>query len=400
MRRREFITLIGGAAAWPLAARAQQADRIRRIGVLYGGASIDVQAQSGLIGGAAAWSLVAQAQEPATPVIGFLGAVSPDGFTERVRAFRQGLKEAGFIEGENVGIEYRWAENQLDRLSALAADLVRKRVTVIFAHGGTAPAIAAKAATTTIPIVFAIPEDPVSLGLIASLSRPGANLTGVNFFFGELVPKRLELLRELVPAMTRVAVFVNPANHARAEFLVREAASAGRTMGLRIQVFNTGTIREINAAVTTLASQRPDALLVTPDPFFITRRVPATFFSMAAANCHAGSAPWGSNVVSGARLCRSGRTDELRAQHQRCLPSSWRLYWPRPQGREGRGFAGRAIEQVRARHQCANGTLARPRRSTDAARARRRGDRMKAAGMLLGDFSNHARGRQIRSAAA
>jgi putative ABC transport system substrate-binding protein len=189
-----------------------------------------------------------------------------------VRGFRQGLKEAGFIEGENVGIEYRWAENQLDRLSALAADLVRKRVTVIFANGGTAPAIAAKAATTTIPIVFVIPEDPVSLGLVASLSRPGANLTGVNFFFGELVPKRLELLRELVPALTQVAVFVNPANPARAEFLVREAESAGHTMGLRIQVFNTGTIREINAAFTALASQRPDALLVTPDPFFTGRR--------------------------------------------------------------------------------------------------------------------------------
>jgi putative ABC transport system substrate-binding protein len=233
MRRRQFISLLGSAAAaWPLAARAQ----------------------------------------PAIPVVGFLGAVSPDGFTERVRAFRQGLKEAGFVEGENVGIEYRWAENQLDRLPALAADLVRKRVTVIFAHGGTAPAIAAKAATTTIPIVFAIPEDPVRLGLVASLSRPGANLTGVNFFFGELVPKRLEFLHELVPALTHVAVFVNPANSSRAEFLVREAESAGGTMGLQIQVLNTGTVREINAAFTTLASQRPDALLVTPDPFFNGRR--------------------------------------------------------------------------------------------------------------------------------
>ena len=238
LRRRQFITLLGGAtAAWPLAARAQQ-------------------------------RATAQAQEPETPVIGFLGAVSPDGYTERVRAFRQGLKEAGFVEGENVGIEYRWAENQLNRLPALAADLVRKRVTVIFANGGTAPAIAAKAATTTIPIVFAIPEDPVSLGL-ASLSRPGANLTGVNFFFGELVPKRLELLRELVPALTQVAVFVNPANPSRAEFLVREAESAGRTMDLQIQVFNTGTVSEINTAFTTLANHRPDALLVTPDPFFL-----------------------------------------------------------------------------------------------------------------------------------
>jgi ABC-type uncharacterized transport system substrate-binding protein len=219
-----------------------------------------------LLGGAAAaWPLAARAQEPVTPVIGFLGATSPDGFTNRVRAFRQGLKEAGFVE--------RWAENQLDRLPALAADLVRKRVTVIFASGGTAPAIAAKAATTTIPIVFAIPEDPVSLGLVASLSRPGANLTGVNFFFGELVPKRLEILRELVPALTQVAVFVNPANPSRAEFLVREAESAGHSMGLQIRVFNTGTVREINTAFTTLASQRPGALLVTPDPFFTGRRV-------------------------------------------------------------------------------------------------------------------------------
>jgi putative ABC transport system substrate-binding protein len=234
MRRRSFITLLGCAAAsWPLAARAQQLSM---------------------------------------PVVAFLAVGSPDGFTERVRAFRQGLKEAGFIEGENVGIEYRWAENQLDRLPALAADLVRKRVTVIFANGGTAPAIAAKAATTTIPIVFAIPEDPVSLGLVASLSRPGANLTGVNFFFGELVPKRLELLRELVPALMQVAVFVNPANPSRAEFLAREAESAGRAMGMQIRVFNTGTVREINTAFTSLASQRPDALLVTPDPFFNGRR--------------------------------------------------------------------------------------------------------------------------------
>jgi ABC-type uncharacterized transport system substrate-binding protein len=234
IKRREFIALLGGAAsAWPVAARAQQ---------------------------------------PALPVIGYLGAVSPEAQTERVRAFRQGLKEAGFVEGENVGIEYRWAENQLDRLPALATDLVRKRVTVIFANGGTTPAIAAKAATTTIPIVFATPEDPVSLGIVASLSRPEANVTGVNFFFGELVPKRLELLRELVPALTRVAVFVNPANPSRAEFLMREAESAGSTMGLQIQVFNTGTVRAINTAFTRLASQRPDALLVSPDPFFNGRR--------------------------------------------------------------------------------------------------------------------------------
>jgi putative tryptophan/tyrosine transport system substrate-binding protein len=221
-------------------------------------------------GGAAAWPIAAHSQQPAMPVIGFLSAVTPD--PERVRAFRQGLKDTGYVEGENVAIEYRWAENQLDRLPALTTDLVRKQVAVIVPSGGTAPAIAAKAVTTTIPIVFVIPEDPVQLGLVASLSRPGGNVTGVNFFFGEVVPKRLELLRELVPAMSRVAVFVNPANAARAESLGRETVSTGRAMGLEIQIFDTGTVREINAAFATLARARPDALLVLPDPFFNDRR--------------------------------------------------------------------------------------------------------------------------------
>jgi ABC-type uncharacterized transport system substrate-binding protein len=221
----------------------------------------------GLLGGAAvAWPLAVRAQQAAMPVVGLLNAVSPQGFAERIGAVHQGLKEAGYVEGQNVAIEYRWAENQLDRLPALAADLVRKRVAVILATGGTAPAIAAKAATSTIPIVFTIPEDPVQLGLVASLSHPGGNLTGVNFFVGELVPKRLELLRELVPAMTRVAVFVNPANPARAESQVREVESAGRAMRLQIQVLNAGTGREINAAFATLARERPDALFVSPDP--------------------------------------------------------------------------------------------------------------------------------------
>ena len=235
MKRREFIPLLGGAAA--------------------------------------AWPLALHAQQPAMPVIGFLNAVSPDGYARQVAAFRQGLKDIGYVEGENVAIKYRWAENQLDRLPALAADLVRKRVAVIVATGGTAPAIAAKAATTTIPIVFTVPEDPVQLGLVASLSRPGGNLTGVNVFTGELVPKRLELLRELVPAMTHVAVFVNPANPARAEFQVSEAESAGRAMGLSIEIFKVGTGGEINTAFAKLARERPDALFVSPDPFYLARRV-------------------------------------------------------------------------------------------------------------------------------
>jgi putative ABC transport system substrate-binding protein len=213
------------------------------------------------------------AQQPVMPVVGFLGAASPDGFTDRIRAIGQGLKETGYAEGENVAIEYRWAENRLDRLPGLATDLVRKRVALIVATGGTAPAIAAKAATATIPIVFTVPEDPVKLGLVASLSRPGGNLTGVNLFVGELVPKRLELLRALVPAMTRVAVFVNPANPARAETHVNEVQSVAQAMGLQIQIFNVASGRDISAAFTTLARERPDALFIGPDPFYVTRRV-------------------------------------------------------------------------------------------------------------------------------
>jgi len=227
------------------------------------------------LGGAVAtWPLAARAQQPAMPVIGFLNAVSLDGFAVRVHAFRQGLKEAGYVEGENVAIEYRWAENQLDRLPELAADLVRKRVAVIVATGGTAPAIAAKAATATIPIVFAVSEDPVQLGLVTSLARPGGNLTGINFFSLELVAKRLELLRELVPGSTRIAVLVNPAHPGLANSTVRDAQAAARAMGLQIiEIFNAATGREINAAFTSLMQERPDGVFVGGDPFFLVRRV-------------------------------------------------------------------------------------------------------------------------------
>src|SRR5262249_17284761 len=203
------------------------------------------------------------------PVIGFLGAVSP---TETQRGFLQGLKEAGYTDGENVAVEYRWAENQLDRLPTLAADLVRKRVAVIVATGGTAPAIAPKAAAAAIPIVVTTPDEPRGLGLVARLSRAGGNLTGIYFVVGELVPKRLELLRELVPAMTSVAVLVNPANPARAESQIKEAESAGRQMGLRIQILHAATGRDINVAFGTLARERTDALLVSPDPLYVVRR--------------------------------------------------------------------------------------------------------------------------------
>ena len=231
MKRREFITLLGGTAAWPLAARAQQ---------------------------------------PAMPVIGLLDQRSPDALADRLRGFRQGLKDAGFVEGQNAAIEYRWAENQVDRLPQLAADLVRRQVAVIVAPAGLAPALAAKAATKTIPIVFVIADDPVKLGLVASLARPGGNLTGINFLSGELTAKRLELLRELMPSATRVAVLVNPAN---AENPEREVEAAARSIGLQIQTLNASTIREINAAFATFVRERPDAVFVGLDPFFNSRRI-------------------------------------------------------------------------------------------------------------------------------
>jgi ABC-type uncharacterized transport system substrate-binding protein len=226
-----------------------------------------------LLGGAATWSLAARAQQPAMPVIGFLNPTSPDAFADRLRGFRQGLKETGYIEGENVAIEYRWAENQVDRLPTLAAELVRRSVAVIATTGSPAAAFAAKAATTTIPIVFTVPEDPVRLGLVASLARPGGNLTGINLFIGELTAKRLELLRALMPTAARVAVLVNPANAANTETTLRDVEAAARTMGLQIQVLNASTNREINAAFATFERQRADALFVGIDNFFTDRRV-------------------------------------------------------------------------------------------------------------------------------
>jgi putative tryptophan/tyrosine transport system substrate-binding protein len=233
VRRRDFITLLGGAAVWPLAARAQQ---------------------------------------PAMPVIGFLEIRSPETIAERLRAFRQGLKETGYVEGENVTIDYRWAE-QMERLPELAADLVRRQVAVIATAAGFATALAAKAATTTIPIVFAVSEDPVKLGLVTSLARPSANLTGINLLSLELTAKRLELLRELLPGAARVAVLVNPANTVAAQTTLREVEAAGRAMGLQIQIFNASTSREIDAAFAAFGRERPDAVFVGQDAFFNGRRL-------------------------------------------------------------------------------------------------------------------------------
>jgi putative tryptophan/tyrosine transport system substrate-binding protein len=228
----------------------------------------------GLLGGAAAvWPLAARAQPAAMPVVGFLDARSPGTMEDQLRAFRKGLKETGHVEGENLAIEYRWAENQFDRLPKLAAELVSRRVAVIATAGGNPAIFAAKAATTTIPIVFLAGEDPVKLDLVVSLARPGGNLTGINFFTAELTAKRLELLHELVPGAARVAVLVNPANVTSTETTLRDVEPAARTLGLQIQVLNASTSREINEAFASIVRERPDALFVGVDAFFTSRRV-------------------------------------------------------------------------------------------------------------------------------
>jgi len=232
VRRRDFITLIAAATAWPLAARAQQ---------------------------------------PPVPVIGFLSGASPDLYSDRLRTFREGLKEAGYVEGRNVAIEYRWAEGQNDRLPTLAAQLVDRRVSVIVAAGGTPSALAAKAATATIPIVFGVAVDPVEVGLVASLSRPGGNLTGVTNLNAEVGPKRLELLHELLPRATSIAVLVDPTSPTLAEVFLRDLQAASRTLGLTLHILQATTDHDLDAAFATLAQLPADALIIGPGALFAAR---------------------------------------------------------------------------------------------------------------------------------
>jgi len=231
MRRREFIKVIAGSAAWPLAARAQQ---------------------------------------PAMPVVGFLSFASPDGYRNMAAAFRQGLQESGYVEGRNVAIEYRWAEGRVDQLSALASDLVRSQVSVI-AAASTPAALAAKAATTTIPIVFEMAGDPVRLGLVASLDRPGGNVTGVTNLSIEVAPKRLQLLREIVPTARVVALLVNPANPTVAETQSREAQSAANALGLELHILNASNERDFDAVFINLIQLRVEGLVIAADPLFSSR---------------------------------------------------------------------------------------------------------------------------------
>jgi ABC-type uncharacterized transport system substrate-binding protein len=242
MERRAFITLLGGAAA--------------------------------------AWPLAAQAQQAAMPIVGFVNAGSSD--APLAAAFRKGLNEAGYIEGQNVTVEYHWLGGQFDRLQALMADLARRRVAVIATPAGNLAAQVAKAATTAIPVVFGVSEDPVKLGLVASLARPGGNLTGINFFATEYNAKRLALLHELVPRAIRFAVLVNPANVPATESTLRDVPEAARAMGLQVQVLKASTRSEIEAAFATLVRERVDALYVAGDAFFTSRRVQLA--TLAATN--------------------------------------------------------------------------------------------------------------------
>ena len=223
-------------------------------------------------GTAAAWPLAARAQQPAMPVIGFVDGGALDASAARAAAFRKGLNETGYVEGQNVTVDYHWLEGRYDSVPALMADLVRRQVAVI-ATPITATALAAKAATATIPIVFGAGEDPVQLGLVASLARPGGNATGINIFVQEVVAKRLRLLHDLLPKAARVAVLVNPANASSVEATLRGVQEAAPLIGLQTQILNATTIGEIDAAFVMLAQEHPDALFVAPDTFFTSRRV-------------------------------------------------------------------------------------------------------------------------------
>jgi putative ABC transport system substrate-binding protein len=264
-----------------------------------------------LLGGAAASPLAAHAQQPAMPLIGYIANGTRELEDFRLRSFHQGLNETGYVEGRNVAIEYRWADNQLDRLSELAADLVRRRVAVIATSGGPAPAFAAKAATTTVPIVFVVGGDPVTLGLVASLARPGANLTGVNFFAFELVAKRVELLRQLLPGITHVVALVNPTDVAIADATAREVETAARAIGLHVRLISASTSGEINTAFASFAQERPDAILVGTGVFFNNRRIQL----VQLATKHAIPAIYGNRVfteVGGLMSYGTSGTEALR----------------------------------------------------------------------------------------
>ena len=267
MRRRRFIALLGGAAAWPLAARAQQ-----------------------------------------TPVVGMLSSGSAEGFAPRVRAFRQGLHEAGYVEGRNVKIEFRWADGRYERLPALAADLVSRGVAAIATIGGTPAALTAKAATPTIPIIFQLGADPVEVGLVVSLSRPSGNVTGVTSLGAELVPKQLELLRELIPSTAAAALLVNPSAPI-AESVTRDAQSAARTLGLQVHVLHASTEADFHRAFAAVAELRVGGLVISTDGFFNSRN--EQLGALSARHTVPAIAQYREFVTAGGLACYGGSVTEI-----------------------------------------------------------------------------------------
>jgi ABC-type uncharacterized transport system substrate-binding protein len=298
--RRDFITLLGGAAAWPVAARAQQS---------------------------------------AMPVIGFLHGGSPAERAHVIAAFRQGLGAAGYVEGQNVIIEYRWADDQFDRLPALAAELVRRRVSVIATPAGSVAAVAARAATTTIPIVFGSENDPIKAGLVTSFNRPGGNATGVYFLSGGLAEKRLGLIRELLPRAELVGLLVNP-NNPLAEATTTEVRAAASAVGQQIEVLQASNSREIDTVFASLLQKRANAFVLSPDPLFFTRRVQL----VTLATRHGIPA-----IYTSREFAQVG--GQLWNRTYRRVASGRRLQRTHPQGRQACRSAGHAVEQIRVGHQ-------------------------------------------------
>ena len=329
MRRREFITLLGGAAAaWPLAARAQQL---------------------------------------AMPVIGLLCSESPDLWASRMRAFHQGLSETGYVAGRNVAIEYRWAEGQNDRLPALAADLVRRRVTVIAAPGSTPAALAAKAATSTIPIIFWIGGDPVELGLVASLNRPEGNLTGLTTWNQKLAAKRVELLHKVVPGASSMVLLVNPTSPNLTKSSIEDAQAAARSLGLELHVLNASTERDFEVVFANLIQLRAGGLVIGTDAFFSSR-----LEQLAALSVHH-AVP---TVYHFREFAAAGGLMSYGGSITEAFRGDWRPHRPYPQGREARRPAGPAGYQNRINHQPEDRQGARVEYPTAFNQPRRRGDRI------------------------
>jgi putative ABC transport system substrate-binding protein len=318
-----------------------------------------------LAGTAVSWPLAASAQQTALPVIGFLNGASPDGNAPMLVAFRQGLKEAGYVEGQNVAIEYRWANGQYDQLPALAADLVRRQVSVIAATS-TPANLTAKTATSTIPIVFTTGSDPVELGLVASLNRPGGNVTGVTQLTGEVAPKRVELAHELVPMATVIGLLVNPKNP-YAEALTNASRAAAATLGLQLDVLHASTAAEVDEVFSTFRPKQAGALVIGTDAFFNSSAEQLAALSLR----HLVPAIYEFSPVR-----RGRRPDELRRQYYGIVSSGRRLHRAYSQGRQTSRTAGATVYQGRADHQPQDRQDAWPYHTACTAGARRRGDRI------------------------